>query len=120
MKLSGYLLTSSTTINYNKIINRIHELGKRMYDYYNCNPKYVITFKDDYKNIDQGKYIYIECEDNNKIENEMNILGFGFQGLLTDEEKIKEIENFGKYRAYIISVNTEIDDSIISYEDFTI
>ena len=58
------------------------------------------------------------CLQNYEIEY-MNILGFGFQGLYEDEEKVNEIEEFGKYKCRIYTDNDiYINPKYISETEF--
>ena len=117
----NYYLTSNTETNMNKIINRIKEVGMQCYNYYNCYPTKIITLMKDTGDFKKGQtIIYFENKNDYDLEY-MNLLGYGFNGLYEDGEKIKEIEKFGKYRCIIcdeddiklISNSVEIKEFIL-------
>ena len=108
MKFKGYFITSEKKNKFEAIVNRIKEMGKDMYEYYHCYPQYIITFKHNYNDFQKNqKVIYFNCE-NQDMDN-LHFLGFGFEGLVDVEDKIKEIESFGKYGCIIIKVDEDFD-----------
>ena len=112
MKIKGYLMTS---VNYDKVMRKIEELGDRYYSFRKYKPVYKITFKDDYGEYSKDeKGILYTCDEDIQL---ITLLGYGFEGLYEDEEKIKEIEDFGKYRCYVKYFdNVEISEDIIDME----
>lgn len=102
MILNGYSISAKTINKYNKIIDRIKELGINYYKYREYYPVYII-----HKDID---YIYFETKKD--IEYFTYLLGYGFEGLVEDEEKIDMIEQFGKYNCIIERINEEYDGNI--------
>lgn len=111
MKINGYLMSNNTQRGLNKIINKIKENGIEMYKYYNCIPRYIISFYDDSK-----EYIYFESKKHN-IEY-MNLLGFSFEGLVDSDDKINELESFGKYGCEILEINDNFDKNDLIIRDF--
>lgn len=101
MKLNGYVISHNTNEGFQKILDRIRELGKKYLEFRNYKAAYLIK----YNGIDS---IYIET--GRDITDLCNFLGYGFEGLYTDEEKFNEIEEFGKYRCIIERVKETIDD----------
>ena len=88
---TGYLLICK---NYTKTLDRINKLGKSYYEFRNCKNVYSILFKEEYKQYNKDtKGFFFICENNIEM---INLLGYGFEGLFDDEDKINEIEEFGK------------------------
>jgi hypothetical protein len=108
MKLNGFIISHKNENGFSKIIARVQELGERYYKFRNLFPVYKVT-------IEGNKYIYMESE--NKNIELMNILGFGYEGLIEDMEKINEIEQFGKYRCIIDEIDKNIPDDKIIIEN---
>lgn len=110
-----YYITHSNKEGFNKIIERIKDVGKNAYIYYNCIPINIIELKEDYEEFNKGdKFIVYENYNDYDIDY-IRFLGFGFEGLYTDEEKIKVIEDFGKYGCVLYD-----DDEINIPEDLII
>lgn len=109
MKLKGYFMTS---INYDKVKSKVEELGDRYYSFRKYKPVYEITFKDDYDEYSKNeKGIFCSCDRDIQL---ITLLGYGFEGLYEDEEKIREIEDFGKYKCYVKYFdNIEISEDIM-------
>ena len=115
-----YYITHSNSIGFNNIISRIKDVGINAYKYYNCIPTKIIELLEDYKDLKKGdKLIVFENYNDNDIDY-LRFLGYGFEGLYEDNEKIKVIEEFGKYRC-ILYTDKEIEfpNNIIKEIDFT-
>lgn len=117
MKLKGYLMSCSVKNGLTKIENRIREMGVKMYKYYNCMPELKITFKRSYKDYKKSQTV-IYFNNAKQDMNYLHFLGFGFEGLFDDIDKMNEIESFGKYRCIINEVDDELDEDIISVDKF--
>ena len=107
--MKGYLVSTTSKQNMNKIIDRIRFMGKEYYLFRKCYPIYLVT-------IDNEQKIVFEADQ--ELSELMYLLGFSFEGLITDDEKINEIEEYGKYRCYVekleeIPQNIIIDEMII-------
>lgn len=110
MKLKGYLITHNNKNGFSKIKEKVLELGEKYYKFRHLYPVYLV-------NLDGNNYIYMESSDENI--NLINVLGFGFEGLIEDEDKINVIEEFGKYRCVVNSMNNiEINDQYIEVFKF--
>jgi hypothetical protein len=117
MKLKGYLISHETEKGITNIINRIKEMGGDMYSYYKCIPELLIwCSKDNEIFIKDKTYIYFNCDHMNMEY--MNLLGFSFEGLFDSEDKINEIESFGRYGCIIEKVNTTINKKNFIIKDF--
>lgn len=115
----NYYVTSTTEKNMDKIINRIKEVGIKCYNYHNCYPTKIITLLRNVDDFKKGqRIIYFENKNDHDIEY-MKLLGFGFDGLFEDEEKIYEIESFGKYRCIIYNEDEiTLPDKDIEVKEF--
>lgn len=91
MKCTGYFITHSTSKGLGKIKERIVNVGIGYYKRHNLYPVYSAVYNDK-----EGIFVNTDKE----IE-PMELLAFGFSGLVEDEEKIEEIERFGKYRCIV-------------------
>ena len=118
MLFKGFFVTHKNQKGFDKIIERIRELGVDVYNYYNCMPEYIIIVKKEFMDYKiNNQIIYFKCSDMNF--NKLHLLGFGFNGLFEDEEKIMEIEKFGKYRCIINDINNiEISNDKIEILNF--
>ena len=105
MEIKGLLLTS---LKINQVISRAQELGYKYYNFRNFNPVYIIEFNEQYNGNKKG--LLFNC---GLDITPLNLLGFGFEGLFTDEEKINQIEQFGKYRCSVEEVDGEYDCTLI-------
>ena len=111
MKIKGYVMTSKY---FDKVLKRVKELNKKYYTYRNYIPVYIIKFNKDYDDYTKDENaIIFSCEEDIMTT---YLLGYGFDGLIEDEDKVKEIEEFGKYRCYLKYFDTEIPDDIINIE----
>lgn len=112
MKIKGYLMTST---RFNKVLERVKELNKKYYEYREYIPVYIIKFNKDFDEYSKNENaIIFSCEEDITIT---YLLGYGFDGLIDDEDKIKEIEEFGKYRCYIKYFDGDIPDDIFTIEE---
>lgn len=102
MKMTGYFITHKTKDGLRKIEERIINVGIDYYKRHELFPVYCATY-----NGNEGVFIHT-----NREINVMELLAFSFSGLVEDEEKIDEIERFGKYRC-IIDYVCEDDITII-------
>lgn len=98
MVLNGYIINSTSNEKVNKIIERIKYMGIDFYKIKKYYPVYLIQYKDNQR-------VYIESAE--EIDNYMNILGYSFEGLVDDIDKVTEIEEFGKYACIINRVCNE-------------
>lgn len=105
MKLKGFLLRENR-----KAENRMREMGEEYYIFRKCYPIYKIQIDNEFKGL------YFQCED---LEIPiMYLLGYSFEGLITDDEKWSEIETFGKYRCEIKIVDKEYSDDVVTMEEY--
>lgn len=113
----GYYLTSTKDMQ--KVINRIKEVGIKAYEYYNCIPTKIITVNEDMDEFSKGTVMIYYDNRNEEDINPLRFLGFGFEGLYEDEEKVEEIESFGKYRCVIYYDNEiNLTDKKVTIEEF--
>lgn len=100
MKCTGYFITNDTNKGLEKIKERIINVGIEYYKRHKLYPVYFAMYNNE-------KGIFINTDE--KIS-PMELLAFGFSGLVEDEEKVEEIEKFGKYGCVIDYVdNMEIN-----------
>lgn len=92
MKLKGYFITHETSKGMKKIIDRIKDVGIQYYERHDFLPIYII-------NIEGKKGIFIVTD--SEIKDVFNLLAFSFSGLVDDEDKVTEIERYGKYRCIV-------------------
>ncbi len=118
MLFKGFFVTNNNKNGFDKIVKRIREVGVNAYNYHKCMPRYIIIFKEEVLDYTKGnQIIYFECD--NLELNRLYLLGFGFEGLIEDEDKINVIEEFGKYRCVVNSMNNiEINDQYIEVFKF--
>lgn len=93
MKNDGYVITNPDKFKFNKILGKVMQLGDAYYKRLGCDIEIRAT------------EIIFRC-DTSKIE-PMQLLDFSFAGLYTDEEKVNEIENFGKYECNVSMLSDE-------------
>lgn len=109
MILKGYFVTHNTSKGVEKIKDRIREVGIDYYKRHKLYPLYNIS-------IENQNGIFI-CTD--EISEVFNLLAFSFSGLVDDEDKITEIERYGKYRCIITFYNNlTIEDIFVKEFDF--
>lgn len=96
MNINGLLLTSP---KYQLVLKKIYELGEQYYNFRHFTPLYLIKFIEDFGEYKKGEEgILFSCDDNIEF---INLLGYGYEGIYEDDDKINEIEEFGKYRCYV-------------------
>lgn len=99
MKMTGFFITHNTKKGLDKIKERIMCVGIDYYKKHKLYPVYCATYN-------QRDGIFINTEKEKEIE-PMELLAFSFSGLVEDEEKVDEIERFGKYRCIISYLDNE-------------
>lgn len=96
MNLNGYLLCNNTSNEFDSVVKRVKEMGIGYYNYRKYLPVYIINYNN-------KPCVYFETQKD--LELPMYLLGYSFEGLIDDDERINEIECFGKYRCQIIRVD---------------
>lgn len=116
MIFKGFFISNKKVNGLGKIIRRIKSVDNSSYEYYKCKPRFFIRFRENYKKFKRDDNVVYVQADNLNME-KMNLLGFGLEGLITNEEKIKKYEQFGRYRCIIDIVDEDIPDKYIDVKD---
>lgn len=114
-----YYVTHSTVGGFKIIVDKIKDTGENAYKYYNCVPLEIIELKEEYDEFEKGKqFVFFKNYNDHEIDY-YRFLGFGFEGLYEDTEKINVIEQFGKYRCIVYtSEEVEFPENIICRTPF--